>query len=101
MASEDTAPAAGEVKTVEERSAILDHSIQVLAAQGWRVQSRTPTQAQLVKGQRVNHILHLLLTIITFGIWAIVWLIVAVRGGEEHAVVTIDEHGEQWPRVVW
>lgn len=31
--------------------------------------------------QGTNHILHLILTLITFGLWAIVWIGVAVKFG--------------------
>lgn len=31
--------------------------------------------------QGTNHVLHLILTLITFGLWAIVWLGVAVKFG--------------------
>jgi len=29
----------------------------------------------------VNHILHLILTLITFGVWVIVWLVLALKSG--------------------
>jgi hypothetical protein len=34
-----------------------------------------------VERQKINHILHLLLSIITFGLWLIVWLGISVRVG--------------------
>lgn len=60
---------------------------------GWRVESQTDFQAVMVTGQPVNHVLHLLLTILTCGLWALVWLILAGNGGEQRKVVWIDPYG--------
>ena len=65
-------------------------------------------------GSRPNHVLHLILTIITFGWWAIVWIILALkRGSLTVSVLNVEcscEHGHSttrdfqgswlsWPRV--
>jgi hypothetical protein len=43
---------------------------------------RCPTElTQLVKAHRTNHILHLLLTVFTAGLWLPVWIGVAAFGG--------------------
>jgi hypothetical protein len=44
-------------------------------------------------GQRPNHILHLILTLITLGIWGIVWIAIVALGGEKRGVIEIDEYG--------
>lgn len=38
----------------------------------------------LAQCQRPNHILHLLLTLLTAGLWVIVWIIVSARVEEYH-----------------
>lgn len=38
----------------------------------------------LSKKKKTNHVLHLLLSIITAGIWLIIWLIVAASNGSEN-----------------
>ena len=68
----------------------LDDAVAQYVKWGWRVESRTETQAVIVKGRRPNHILHLILTILTFGIWAIVWLMVAAFGGEKRKTLSQD-----------
>jgi len=45
--------------------------IAVFAAQGWRVEALTDFQVILVKGRPANPVLHLLLAVITFGVWLI------------------------------
>ena len=66
----------------------LDNAVAEYVKWGWRVESRTETQAVIVRGHRPNHILHLILTIITLGIWAVVWLLVTAFGGEKRKTIT-------------
>jgi hypothetical protein len=35
----------------------------------------------------------LILTLVTFGLWAIVWIALALLGGEKRMVIDIDEYG--------
>jgi hypothetical protein len=60
-----------------------DHDTQVarLLAQGYHVEIQTAQLTQLVKGHRVNHILHLLLSVFTAGLWLPVWIGVTAFGG--------------------
>ncbi len=80
-------------KTADERKALLAQAIANWVRGGWHVESQTDYQAVMVKGHRPNHILHLILTIVTLGIWAIVWILVTILGGEKRAVVSVDEYG--------
>lgn len=56
---------------------------------GWRLESRTDNVVVFVKGHRTNHLLHLILSIITLGIWLPIWLLVAAFTGERRKVVTL------------
>lgn len=66
----------------------LDQRVAGHVKYGWRVESRTETQAVLVKGHRPNHILHLILSIITVGIWIPVWICVAIISGEKRKTLS-------------
>jgi hypothetical protein len=77
----------------EERKALLDSALARAGGRGWRIEHRSDFQAMIAKGHRVNHILHLILSIITFGLWLIVWILMGVFGGEKRAMVTVDEYG--------
>jgi hypothetical protein len=79
--------------TAEERSAALDNAVINYTRMGWRTLTRSATQAQMVKGKRTNHILHLLLSLVTLGFWIPVWIIVAIAGGEKQRLLTVDEFG--------
>jgi hypothetical protein len=81
--------------TRAEREDRLNIEIGRWAAFGRRVESRSEFQAILVRGHRHNHILHLLLSIITAGLWALfVWLPLSLFGGEKRELLKIDEWGE-------
>jgi hypothetical protein len=43
--------------------------------------------------QRVADERYLILTIVTVGLWGIVWIIVALTGGERRMQIAIDEYG--------
>jgi hypothetical protein len=85
-------PAAGGMNA-EGRKATLDAALQRAEADGWRVESRTDLQATLAKGKKLNTTLHLILTIVTVGIWGIVWFILWITGGIKHRLITVDEYG--------
>lgn len=93
MVDEQTG-ASGE-KTADQRRQMLAQTVAKTLAQAgkWRVESQTDYNAILVKGKPVNHVLHLILSIISFGIWLIVWIIMAISGGEKRFMLTVDAYG--------
>jgi hypothetical protein len=93
LAAAEAAPATSIVQTAEHRRAALNRALQVRGALGWRLVARSDFQATIVKGNRLNNTLHLILTIITVGLWGIVWILLALFGGIKRRVVTIDEYG--------
>jgi hypothetical protein len=46
-----------------------------------------------VKGHRTKHMLHLVLTIVTVGLWGFVWLGMIVFGGEKRMSASVDDWG--------
>jgi hypothetical protein len=87
------APVPSLEKSLDERKAALDSDLATYGAQGWRIESRSEFQATIVKGDRPNTVLHLILTIITLGLWAIVWILLAIFRGEKRQLVTVDDFG--------
>jgi len=71
----------------------LSQMIAAYVARGYRVQSQDAWTAVMVKGHRVNHLLHLILTIVTGGLWLFVWVPVAMFGGERRTLLTMDGTG--------
>lgn len=80
-------------KSADERKALLAQQIQMAVASGGRVESQSDTMAVIVSGKPVNHILHFFIGLFTLGLWWIVWIILAITGGEKRQMVTVDEFG--------
>jgi hypothetical protein len=89
-ASQPTPPTAW---TPEQRKAALAQAVAQSVAQGNRVESHADYQAIVVKGHRPNHVLHLILTIITLGLWLLVWIPVAVLQKEQRTIIRVDDYG--------
>ena len=62
----------------------------VLAEDKVRIAYLGYNSAIIVAGKSINHLLHAWLTMLTLGLWGIVWLILALRGGEHWWAVTAD-----------
>jgi hypothetical protein len=98
MSTTDSGSAAdaiiGSRKSEEERKALLARTVTNEVARGWRVESQSDYQAVLLKGKKTSHGLHLFLSIITAGLWLIVWAImVFVVNKERREVIGVDEYG--------
>ena len=78
---------------IPERKQRLAKQLQMSVAQGGRVESQGDTEAVLVFGKPVNHTLHAIISIFSCGLWLLVWLIIAVTGGEKRQMITVDEWG--------
>jgi hypothetical protein len=80
-------------KSPDERKDMLARTLTSEIAQGARVESQADFQAVLVRGHRPNHTLHLILTLVTLGVWGLVWIGVSALGGEKRSMVAVDEFG--------
>ena len=87
-----TGPARG-TKTTQERRELLARLIAGQVPRGWRVESQSEFQAVLVSGRPINHVLHLILTLITCSLWGLAWASLAFFGGEKRQIANVDEWG--------
>ena len=78
---------------VETKKQHLAQAIQREVAAGARVESRTDTDAIIVTGKPVNHVLHLILTLVTCLMWGVVWIVLALTGGEKRVALQVDPYG--------
>lgn len=80
-----------------ERQERLSRMISTKTMQGFQVVDRNEQQASAVlmkPAVPVNHILHLLITTLTCGLWLLVWIfLVAKQQKEERIRLTIDQYG--------
>jgi hypothetical protein len=78
----------------QERSSRLQAGVaDYVAKTKGRVAFQGDDRAVVITGRPVNHILHLLLTIVTAGLWIFVWIIAVATGGEESHILTVDDTG--------
>lgn len=76
-----------------EQALTLGEKVQRMTVEGWRVESQVDGRVVMVAGRRPNHVLHLLLSIVTVGLWVIPWIVVSVTGGERRRVLTVGQDG--------
>ena len=89
-----TTASATQAVSAEERGDILARAVNGEVSHGWRVVSQTGSQAQLTKGKHHSHLLHLILTLLTLGVWLLVWIPLVVFGGEKSRFISVDEYGQ-------
>ncbi|MFI7286586.1 hypothetical protein ACIBRY_08000 [Streptomyces anulatus] len=85
--------AGGEPPDAARRALVLDWIVSRRVASGWRVESRSESQAVLARGQPVNHVLHAFLTVFSCLAWGIVWAGVALFNRVERVALTVDAQG--------
>jgi hypothetical protein len=80
-------------KSAGERKALLANTLQGQVAGGARIESQGDFQAVVVRGHRVNHLLHFFIGLFTLGLWWIVWFFIAIFGGEKRQMINVDQFG--------
>ena len=86
--------ASGAVPDATQRGLILDWVVSQRVAAGWRVESRSGSQAVLVRGRPVDHVLHAFLTVFSCCVWGAVWAVLALTNKVERVVLTVDAQGQ-------
>lgn len=87
-----------------QRAAVAEHKRQRLLAKavteelmrGAVVYQQEPLYAVLGHKRPVSHLTHLLVTIVTLGLWSTVWLIMAIARREDRIRLDVDEWGNVW-----
>lgn len=60
---------------------------------GHRIESQGDFYVVMVRGSGPNHVLHLLLTVFTLGLWLPVWVILGITQQPHRIVLSVDEYG--------
>lgn len=81
-----------------ERERLLDQVIEASALQGADVVARHPARAVFSTTRPVSHVVHLLLTILSAGVWGIAWIALASGREDVRWVVSVDDRGHAWRR---
>lgn len=74
-----------------ERRGALDSRVARELAEGGSLESQSGYTAVIVKGKRVNHILHVILSVITAGFWLIVWAILMLTNKRQRVVLHVND----------
>lgn len=78
------------------RKSRLATAVQQEVSRGGRVESQADFSALIRYGKPVNHVLHLILTLLTFGFWVIVWIIAAIVSANNNKAISllVDDFGQ-------
>ncbi|GGN94195.1 hypothetical protein GCM10011610_56870 [Nocardia rhizosphaerihabitans] len=77
----------------EERQRLLSMAVNAEVSNGAQIEEMTQSSAVLLKMKQVNHVLHLLLTVFTCFLWAIVWILVSASVQPQRFRLAVDEFG--------
>lgn len=75
----------------DERKAWLAQQVDEHLRYGWQIESRTDNLASLRRGKPINHVLHLILTLLTCFAWALVWIGLVIFAGEKHKTISTQD----------
>lgn len=81
--------------STEERKAILGQMVNKVI--GWskgRVGSQTDTEAVVIIPKQTKHVVHAILSLVTLGLWLVVWFFVALLAREKQVTLRVDEYGQ-------
>ncbi|TLF57017.1 DUF4234 domain-containing protein [Nocardia cyriacigeorgica] len=79
--------------SLEHRQQLLMMAVSAQAGQGAKVMSMTQTSAVLLQVDQTNHILHILLSVVTCGLWLIVYVIQMNTAKIRRYQIYVDEYG--------
>jgi hypothetical protein len=78
---------------VDQRAAIMEQTLRDLTFRGYRIETVDGPRAIISMGEPVNHVLHVLLTVFTCGLWLPIWLLLIALGGMKRRHIHIDDYG--------
>jgi hypothetical protein len=80
------------------QAAAMQQAIMMCTSQGWRLQSTGIGTAVMVSGEgaTINHVLHAILSLLTCGLWLLVWLLLvafSANARSKSLLILVDEDG--------
>lgn len=82
-----------------DRHAALNAVVMQRVMEGFRVETQTEWQVVVAKPANVNHVVHVILSLLTCGLWLPIWLIVAMTAKSPRIILSVDPYGQvtsQW-----
>jgi hypothetical protein len=87
-------PVATRMSFDDRREVLASEVSRLLALGNRRIESYSDLSAVVVVGRPVNHLLHLVATVLTLGIWSMVWLVLVLTAGEKRELIRVTEAGD-------
>jgi len=82
------------VKAGADEAEALQNAITSCTMNGWRLTAVYGNMATMTSGQPTSHILHLLVSVFTLGLWLPIWFLIALSSdGVKQLVITADAEG--------
>jgi len=66
----------------------------ILVSSNWNIVSQTDSSVILGRSKKVSHIMHFILSILTGGLWLIIWILMFVRKSEQRRSISISSDGK-------
>lgn len=79
--------------SASEREQILDENLFMCQDVGKCLESRVGFSAVVVTPKSTNHVLHLIISLVSGGLWLPVWLVIALKNKDEREILHVDEYG--------
>ena len=72
---------AGKRVAITEKPKTIESLVQERVDQGWRISERRETDVVIERGEKIPHFSHILMTVLTIGLWGSIYAIQLFRGG--------------------
>lgn len=79
--------------SLSQRQEILQKEIEKWVSRGYSLESRTETRAVLSRKKKIRLITHLLIALLTAGIWLLVVLWQVINRKSQTVTISVDERG--------
>ena len=79
-----------------QRERLLGQVVDDLTLQGCDVKLKSRFRVVVARRRPVSHVLHLILTVLTAGLWVPIWLIMAIARKDERTAYDVVRHGHVW-----
>ena len=80
-----------------KRERLLEIAVDLEVLAGATVVNRSDRGVTVARQRRVTHLGHFILTLLTGGLWGIVWLAVVLNRREDRVRYEVDAWGNIWP----
>ncbi len=82
------------VLTDSQRKQRLEYRIVQYLKDGWMAERVGDFQAVVTYEDKINHVVHAILSLITFGFWLLIWLFLSLTKKTTRRTIRVNEYGQ-------